>query len=111
MSEPTREERKTWYPRMPACNAQRTNLPLSIGEALIVKQPEIHKTDHDDISKEQWRLGLGFKVVKHGTIIRGFNHSWNRDPNTLLIQADPWLPGFDIGSPLWSPYNATILRE
>merc|ERR550532_1244178 len=105
--------KETWFPRIsqPAYNAQRTNVPLSIGEALIVKQPEVHQTDHDNISKGQWRLGIGFKVVRRGTIKYDLKKGLGGDPNYLHIRADPWLPSLDIGSTLWSPFNDTILRE
>merc|ERR1719203_1558076 len=114
MYEPALQEKRFWGPRLedPAYNAHITHVPLSIGEALVVKQPEIHRTDANEIASEQWRLGIGFKLMKKGTMKYYFEKApLNTDPNYQLLRDDPWLPMYDIGSQLWSPFNATLLHD
>ena len=38
--------------------------PLPNGDALIVRQLELHRTDDAQLRPGQWRLGLGFKVLE-----------------------------------------------
>lgn len=40
-----------------------TNVPMQNGDALVLRQPEIHRTDAR-IDEGQWRLAVGFKVIE-----------------------------------------------
>ena len=42
------------------------SVPLVPGDALVVRQPEVHRTDHMSTSElaGRWRLAVGFKVVE-----------------------------------------------
>ena len=39
------------------------NVPMQVGDALVLRQPEIHRTERRQIGADQWRLALGFKVL------------------------------------------------
>ena len=47
-----------------------SNIPLKPGDALIVRQPEVHRTDRQALSPNQWRLALGFKVLHRSPIVQ-----------------------------------------
>ena len=47
-----------------------SNLPLEAGEALVLRQEEVHRSDQRDLPRQQWRLALGFKVMERGPIAR-----------------------------------------
>lgn len=47
-----------------------SNLPLEAGEALVLRQEEVHQSDQRDLPRQQWRLALGFKVMERGPIAR-----------------------------------------
>ena len=40
-----------------------SRVPLDVGDALVVKQVELHRTDDHPLQPEQWRLALGFKLL------------------------------------------------
>ena len=80
-----------------------TNVPLEAGDALIVRQIEIHRTDTHDVDKRQWRLALGFKILrKDRSFVRnvvgsspfGYDYSVMRDRWPAL------LPSLSIGHSL-----------
>ena len=48
--------------------ATRVNVPLAPGDALILRQPEVHRTDRYKLRPDQWRLALGFKVLERAPI-------------------------------------------
>ena len=52
--------------RKNGCNASR--IPLSIGSALVVKQYEVHRTDHDPLPRDSFRLAIGFKFMRPGRV-------------------------------------------
>lgn len=52
-----------------------TNVPLEAGDALLLRQVELHRTDTHELPPDQWRLALGFMVRRsvewRGTTRRG----------------------------------------
>mmetsp|Transcript_14334 Transcript_14334/g.47825 ORF Transcript_14334/g.47825 Transcript_14334/m.47825 type:complete len:322 (-) Transcript_14334:186-1151(-) len=84
--------------------------PLRIGDALVVRQPEIHATDKEKLKKLDgqwpWRLAIGFKLVTQGLIVDECAKSTLRtDPMYRAIGADPLLPSWKKGAQLESPFD------
>lgn len=46
-----------------------SNVPLRVGDALVLRQVEIHRTDAR-IREGQWRLALGFKVLERAPLVK-----------------------------------------
>jgi hypothetical protein len=92
---------------------QPTRTPLSIGEALVIKEVDIHHTEDGSIPVGQWRLGIGFKVMKKLPLLCAKDPSITvaRDPNSKVLWEDPRLPGYEQGTMLWSPYDPQLLRD
>lgn len=47
---------------------ESTRFPMNIGDALVVRQQEIHGTDQDQLKSNQFRLAIGFKFIRRGTV-------------------------------------------
>ena len=93
------KQRKLWKRRVR--NARGSFVPLTIGGALVVRQPEVHRTDITEINEQQWRLALGFKVMRVGTIQAHFGRTaLGRDETFDAITMDDWLPSWDVGAPV-----------
>ena len=70
-----------------------SNIPLAVGEALVLKQPEIHRTDKEKVRKDQKRLAIGFKVMRKGQV----NHTIpDRSPFGRIVIRDSknWKSGY-----------------
>ena len=48
---------------------QVSNVPLGVGDALVLKQLEIHRTD-PLVHEGQWRLALGLKILERVPLVR-----------------------------------------
>ena len=89
-------------------------VPLEKGDALIVRQVEIHRTDMHEIDTRQWRLAIGFKVVRKDlTLLKrptasspfGYDYEKCRSKYPGLI------PALATGRPLVAAYNRTALQS
>ena len=87
------------------------NIPLEAGDALILRQVEIHRTDARQPDPDQWRLALGFKVMRRGTVVRRGDLQSPFGMDSLSVRAH-WpglLPDFTVGRPLPMVYNKTAV--
>ena len=50
--------------RVPQRMPRVSRVPLAAGDVLVVKQLELHRTDDHALRPQQWRLALGFKVLR-----------------------------------------------
>ena len=87
--------------------------PLPNGDALIVRQLELHRTDDAQLRPGQWRLGLGFKVLEarpmqgHVTQRSPFGQAvswWN---HTLPCMLRPYV----VGQPPPTLYDRARLQQ
>ena len=53
---------------------QVSNVPLGVGDALVLKQLEIHRTD-PLVREGQWRLALGLKVLERVPLVKGMQET------------------------------------
>jgi hypothetical protein len=51
-----------------AIEMKTTQFPLEIGDALVVRQHELHGTDNNALNEGQCRLAVGFKFMRQGTV-------------------------------------------
>lgn len=87
------------------------NVPLAPGDALVLRQVEIHRTDAHQPESDQWRLALGFKVMRRRAVLRHGDLQSPFGKDTLAIRAQ-WpglLPEFSLGRPLPLVYNRTAI--
>ena len=90
-----------------------SNVPLDVGDALIVRQLEVHRTDAVEIPAGSWRLGLGFKVLERTALTRlptratpmGYSLAWLRARWPHLHEE------LVLGRPYPTVYNRTALAE
>ena len=47
-----------------------SRVPLDRGDALVLRQVEIHRTDRMRVRPGEWRLGIGFKVLAASPLVR-----------------------------------------
>ena len=78
-----------------------TNVPLAAGDALIVRQIELHRTDHHALRPSQWRLALGFKVLTKRRVTRESEPTspFGHDAAQVRSEWPGLLPEFAIGAP------------
>lgn len=79
-----------------------SNVPLALGDALVLKQVEIHRTDSRPLLPQQWRLALGLKVLRRQEVVREPNAAspWGYDAAALRLRWPGLLPLFEKGRPL-----------
>ena len=87
-------------------------LPLDRGEALVLRQPEIHRTDRHPLTTSQWRLGIGFKVLERAPLVRLPlpESPFAVDLRFAQMRWPGLIPRLRRGSPFPSVYNLTSLR-
>lgn len=87
------------------------NVPLAPGDALVLRQVEIHRTDARRPEPDQWRLALGFKVMRRRAVLRrgDLQSPFGKDSLAIRTQWPGLLPEFTIGRPLPVVYNRTAL--
>ena len=49
-----------------SCTA--SNIPLRVGDALVLRQYEVHRTDRAPLEPWQMRLAIGFKLMRPGVV-------------------------------------------
>jgi hypothetical protein len=91
--------------------ARASNVPLESGDALVLRQVEIHRTDVHVLSPTQWRLALGFKVLRALPVVRPPNPAspWGYDADLLRLRWPGILPTFTVGRELPLVYNRTAI--
>ena len=84
-----------------------SNIPLKPGDALIVRQPEVHRTDRQALSPNQWRLALGFKVLHRSPIVQSRTEFGpvSQDLAQIQLRFPGLVPIVQPGLPCESPAN------
>jgi hypothetical protein len=112
--------------------ATKANVPLAPGDALVLRQPEVHRTDRHRLRPEQWRLALGFKVLERlpiermggefGPVSQDLRQMQVRWPGLLppIVPGRPWPDVYGpelltayraLGAPTWSGWlSATVAQ-
>lgn len=83
--------------------ARYTNVPLEVGDALVVRQVEIHRTDTHVVDSRQWRLALGFKILpRDRPIVREVTRSspFGYDYSIMKTRWPALLPPLSVGRSL-----------
>lgn len=90
-----------------------TNVPLEAGDALLLRQVELHRTDTAALGPADWRLALGFKVLRTGTFAQASHPSspFGDDARKLRLGWPGLLPDFELGGEIPLVFNRTRLRE
>jgi hypothetical protein len=72
---------------------------------------EIHRTDAREPEPDQWRLALGFKVMRRRSVLRrgDLQSPFGRDSLSVRAQWPDLLPEFSLGHPLPLVYNRTTI--
>ena len=89
-------------------------VPLEAGDALIVRQIEIHRTDMHPLDAHQWRLALGFKVLRRDVAIRTATTTsspFGYDLETCRARWPGLIPAMDVGKTLPHVYNRSSLAS
>lgn len=89
------------------------NVPLESGDALVLKQIEIHRTDAHPLAADQWRLALGFKVLpKRPVCRRSFDDSpFGHDTHRVRRRWPGLLPEFTVGRDFPSVYDRASIAH
>lgn len=91
--------------------ATKVNIPLAPGDALVLRQPEVHRTDRQRLQPGQWRLALGFKVLERAPI-----EQWrpefgpvSQDLTQMQVRCPGLLPPIALGRPWPDVYGPELL--
>ncbi|KAG8457169.1 hypothetical protein KFE25_004386 [Diacronema lutheri] len=86
-----------------------TNVPLEAGDALLLRQVELHRTDTHELPPDQWRLALGFMVLRGDTFVRDPNPAspFGDDAARVRLGWPGLLPEFRKGRSVPCVYNRT----
>ena len=88
---------------------------LHVGDAMVLRQPEIHRTDKGDLASNEARLAIGFKVIERRSIIRPHtafgNTAWMNDYQQANRSMPCLLPSIDLGQEAGSPYDTAFLEQ
>jgi hypothetical protein len=89
------------------------NVPLAPGDALVLRQVEIHRTDAVTPEPDQWRLALGFKVMRRRPVLRrgDLQSPFGKDSLAIRAQWPGLLPDFSLDRPLPVVYNRTAIER
>ena len=87
-----------------------SNTPLGVGDALVVRQLEIHRTDRQELQAEQWRLALGFKVIERLPLTRAplEDSPFSGDLGQVSIRWPGLVPQLQLGKPFPDVYGARL---
>ena len=88
-----------------------SSFELSPGDALVVRQPEIHRTDTGALEPAQWRLALGFKFIERRPLVElpDFDLRFGRDWRSVDAQFPALLPPLQLGRPWPRVYNRSLV--
>lgn len=91
--------------------AAKTNFPLEPGDAFILRQPEVHRTDRHRLRSDQWRLALGFKVLERAPMDSSGKHFGpvSQDLAQLQVRCPGLMPPIRPGRPWPDVYGADLL--
>lgn len=92
---------------------QVSRVPLAPGDALVLRQMEVHRTDKLPLESHQWRLGIGFKVLELSPLMRLplADSPFSHDYSTVRMLSPGLLPVLSKGRPFPDVYNDTALRK
>eukprot|EP00965_Chrysotila_dentata_P078554 2588712-Pleurochrysis_carterae.AAC.1 len=88
-----------------------TNVPLESGDALVLRQTEVHRTDATSLAPDQWRLAIGFKVLRKEPVVRASSPEWPFGKEAAMLRRE-WpglLPDFKLGGQMPVVYNHTAI--
>lgn len=93
--------------------ATRVNVPLARGDALILRQPEVHRTDRHPLEPGQWRLALGFKVLESAPLDAPRAHFGpvSQDLTQLQVRCPGLVPSITMGQPWPDVYGEHLLAR
>ena len=79
--------------------------------ALILRQPEVHRTDRHRLRPEQWRLALGFKVLERAPLDMPRKHFGpvSQDLAQLQVRYPGLVPPIATGQPWPDVYGPELL--
>lgn len=91
--------------------AKRTNFALEPGDAFILRQPEVHRTDRHAIRPDQWRLALGFKVLERAPLDSARKHFGpvSQDLTQLQVRCPGLMPPIRPGHAWPDVYGSEVL--
>jgi len=86
-------------------------VPLEAGDALVLRQVELHRTDVEEPPPGDWRLAIGFKVMRRRAIRRRHDYSspFGHDLSVIDAITPELLPRFRVGGPLPLVYNRSYV--
>ena len=87
-----------------------SNTPLGVGDALVVRQLEIHRTDRQQLAAEQWRLALGFKVIERLPLARAplAESPFSGDLGQVSLRWPGLVPPLQLGAPFPDVYGTCL---
>ena len=85
----------------------------ALGDALVVRQLEIHQTDQDVLAPSQWRLALGFKFVEAAPLAQlpDPEIAFGADLQRVRRRAPALFEGLRVGAPFPDVYDRALLRD
>lgn len=88
-----------------------SNPELAEGDALVVRQVEVHRTDRQPLEPGQWRLALGFKVIERLPLVRGplETSPFSVDMQKVRLRFPALLPPLNLGAPFPDVYDGARL--
>ena len=94
-----------------AAEPRVSRVPLGRGDALILKQTEVHRTDRIPLQPGQWRLAIGFKVLERAPLQRLplYNSPFAGDFATMGVLWPGLLPPLAVHRPFPDVYDAKRL--
>jgi len=89
-------------------------VPLEVGDALVVRQVEIHRTDMHPLDERQWRLAIGFKVIRRDVPLvkpTRADSPFGYDYEQCRRRYPGLVPPLEVGRTVPSAYNRTALAS
>jgi len=88
-----------------------SRVELAPGDALVLRQPEIHRTDTGALEPTQWRLALGFKFIERLPLVElpDFDLRFGRDWRSVEARFPELLPPLQLGRPWPTVYNRSLV--
>lgn len=90
-----------------------SRLPLRRGEALVLRQMEVHRTDKTKLHSGQWRLAIGFKLLERLPLARLplLESPFAREYMTCRLLYPGMLPALRMGTPFPDVYTDERVRS
>ena len=87
--------------------------PLRRGQALVLRQREVHRTDLVRLRPQQWRLAIGFKVLERRPLVRLplAGSPFSADYAMARLRWPGLLPNLVTGEPFPDVFGDARLRE